>query len=86
MRLETTYKIEYGKNHKIAWLAVGKNPYKYNVKLHSVEEIPVVVADEGKTLFYQGREIGSFSILGDMDMDKISEEDIVDEDEVQEDQ
>lgn len=61
MRFEKTYKIRYDGGTKSAWLPVGRG-YDGFRDVTQVEEIPVVIADDGMTLFARGEEIGPFAV------------------------
>lgn len=79
MTFETTYEIKY-EGGKYAWLAVGKTPDEYN-DVEEVVEVPVVIADEGKTLFYKGEPIGEFTRMNGLIKSYLTEEFIVEQDE-----
>ena len=83
MKFDKTYKIKYASGLKSAWLGLGQTPDHYP-DVTWVEEIPVVIADEGKSLWYNGQELGSFAMLGDLYKEWITERDIVIEDDPEE--
>lgn len=74
MRKETTYKITYD-GGKRAWLSIGRTPSEFK-DVSEVVEVPVVIADEGKTLVLDGEDIGCFSTLDGRGLDQFTEIDL----------
>lgn len=74
MTVKTTYRIKYSKDSKTisAWtspdMSLEDFAKKNNCEIVEFAEIPVMIAEDGKTLVYDDAEIGDMDIIGDKDI------------------
>lgn len=74
MTVKTTYRVKYRKDNKTinAWTSPGMSldefSKKNNCQIVESIEVPVMIADDGKTLVYDDVEIGDMDIIGDKDI------------------